>query len=436
MPKITRDDEPFWASGGNLVELHCGDVIDVLKRLPVRSVQTVVTSPPYWALRDYGTGEWAGGDPKCNHARKYGGGTNAGTSDIQRKRMLGGIKQQYENECPKCGAKRVDNQLGSEATPDEFVEKMVEVFNWVKRVLRRDGTVWLNLGDTYGVGLHGIPWRVALALQQNGWILRQDIIWSKPSPMPESVRNRCTRAHEYLFLLTKSENYYYDADAIKTKTISEPHAPRNSKSKSTSPRTDYHETEKVWGSSGTNKRSVWTISSESYPGAHFATFPRKLVEPCILAGTSEYGCCDDCGRPYKRVVERGKYSKQGKEFNRKSKDKNPHAGQNNEMDMQGGGNWPVKTTGWEAQCNCAETTGRRDVVPCTVLDPFVGSGTTCVVAIAHGRRSVGIDLSADYLTNQAVPRIQGELMSRPALAHLANVEHESKKLGRKIRSKR
>ncbi len=317
------------------------DVIAGLRGLPAASVHCCVTSPPYFGLRDYGT----------------------------------------------------PGQIGLEATPDEFVGKLVEVFTEVHRVLRSDGTLWLNLGDSYfgsgkgpsnakGTerGIHaditsgggypvrglysgvngikpkdliGIPWRVAFALQAAGWYLRQDIIWHKPSPMPESVTDRCTKAHEYVFLLTKSERYYFDAGAIKEPLAHPPHAPGNRKLDCS--RNDRDQMKKVWGADGKrNRRDVWTVASQPYKGAHFAVFPQKLIEPCILAGTSEAGCCPECGSPWRRVK---------------------------------------RTLGWESTC----THANLDKVPCTVLDPFAGSGTTLLVAGTHHRDAIGIELNPEYI---------------------------------------
>lgn len=397
MPRILL--RPYWqTSDESTVRLYHGDVISVLKRMPSASVQCVVTSPPYFGLRDYGTDK--------------------------------------------------SLEIGSEKTPDEYVMKMVAVFAEVRRVLRDDGTVWLNLGDTYnanvGTGfdlggryrggkpdrqvevarhqqarrgqsrlkpgnLVGIPWRVALVLQADGWILRQDIIWHKPSPMPESVRNRCTKAHEYIFLLVKRMGYFYDNDAVKETMARVPHVPQNKKLDTS--RNDHNRMEKVWAIGGQrNKRSVWTVASESYAGAHFATFPRKLITPCILAGTSEHGACAKCGAPWQRVTEEKKLKRP------RPNDYVKRTG------AEGTGNVcantvagvDVKTVGWQPTCEC----NTEKVVPCTVIDPFVGSGTTCCVALVHGRHSIGIDLSAKYLENNAIPRIEGELLERPALAHL------------------
>lgn len=283
------------------VRILVGDVLAVLPALADRSVQTCVTSPPYWGLRDYG----------------------------------------------------VEGQIGLERTPEEYVEKLVGVFREVRRVLRADGTLWLNLGDLYVDGgrgadvgstlagtrnnqresrkacvratfkglrpknLVGIPWRVAFALQADGWYLRSDIIWAKPNAMPESVTDRPTKAHEYLFLLAKSPSYYYDANAIREPVAGEPNALRNrwdtkdyvvpgqKPQKRTSRQRkpagwetgpgahgsfhrdgraqEVEQTEVRQG--GRNKRSVWTVATFAYPDAHFATFPPALIEPCVVAGS-------------------------------------------------------------------------------------------------------------------------------------------------------
>lgn len=319
-----------------------GDALEVLKGLPEGIAQTCVTSPPYWGLRDY-----------C-----------------------------------------VAGQIGQEGTPEEYVDRLVGVFAEIKRVLRDDGTLWLNLGDTYaGTGskgdckdpknpsgrngqaiavnncvssllpknLVGIPWRVAFALQADGWYLRQDIIWAKPNPMPESVTDRCTKSHEYIFLLSKSPKYYYNAEAIaepaaestidrmlqdieqqtgsdriqgKTNGNMKACAPRYKGKKYTEDPEHFYRTK-----SGNayalrplrNKRSVWAVSTNRFTGAHFATFPEKLIEPCILAGSPEGGL---------------------------------------------------------------------------VLDPFFGSGTTGIVAARLGRRWIGVEINpqyADMAANRIAP---------------------------------
>ncbi len=224
--------------------------------LAAKSVHTVVTSPPYYGLRDYGTAKWEGGDPNCDHkystARNDGGRVNTSGFHGSAKEDSDKGDMNYRGVCPKCGAIRIDEQIGLEQTPDAYIANLVEVFRECKRILRDDGTLWVNIGDSYvsntgdrnKVGgfqanpsesrlqaesamsfnkksdglkskdLIGIPWMLAFALRADGWYLRQDIIWAKPNPMPESVKDRCTKSHEYIFLLSKSARYYYDAEAI------------------------------------------------------------------------------------------------------------------------------------------------------------------------------------------------------------------------------
>lgn len=421
-----------------------GDVTEQLKTLANESVQCVVTSPPYWGLRDYGTATWNGGDPDCKHVSSTIR-TGLGLAVLGERFRGGGHKQcevtelQYRDVCAQCGATRVDQQLGLERTPEEYITKMVEVFREVRRVLRNDGTCWVNMGDCYSVhhvgcrdhgtgdptsrlgpnhdgipggteikagpdhltiglkpkDLVGIPWMLAFALRADGWYLRQDIIWAKPNPMPESVTDRCTKSHEYLFLLTKSQRYFYDQAAINEPVTGNAHARGNG----VNPKASQWKTPDGWDTSAgygghgsfhkegredgfvgyqpklrslgekgsqanpeevrsargaafgrgagwretanirprqnasfsaavkdlvdmRNKRSVWTIATQPFPEAHFATYPEKLVEPCVLAG-----------------------SKEGD----------------------------------------------------TVLDPFVGSGTTGVVALRYGRNFIGIDLNPEYV---------------------------------------
>jgi len=292
-----------------------GDSLEVIKTLPDGSVNCCITSPPYWGLRDYG----------------------------------------------------VEGQLGLEKTPEEYVTKMNAVFREVRRVLKDDGTLWLNLGDSYAnqksgdtysgfndryfgretdggkqaqtvsganVGklnfnglkpkdLIGIPWRVAFALQADGWYLRQDIIWHKPNPMPESVTDRCTKAHEYVFLMSKSQQYYYDNEAIKERTLTKDNSNRNrdiTKLNNTPGRTKMMGL-KTNDYDNRNKRSVWTVATKPFKEAHFAVFPPDLIKPMILAGCPTGG---------------------------------------------------------------------------VVLDPFVGSGTTAIVARELGRRFIGIELNPEY----------------------------------------
>jgi DNA modification methylase len=255
------------------IKILQGNCLETLSSLEEKSVNTCVTSPPYWGLRDYGNGD----------------------------------------------------QLGQEETPEKFTENLVKLFREVRRVLRDDGTVWLNLGDSYcGTGhkgdtidsryegcngqkvalnnkiqglkskdLVGIPWRVAFALQADGWYLRQDIIWSKPNPMPESVTDRCTKAHEYIFLLSKSPKYYYDSEAIKEDSAesSKDRLNQDIKNQKGSIRVPgkTNGTMNAVGGEKRNKRSVWAVATQSYSEAHFATYPPELIKPCILAGCPEGG---------------------------------------------------------------------------------------------------------------------------------------------------
>jgi DNA modification methylase len=223
----------------NTAEILVGDAVTRLRELSEGSVRTCVTSPPYWGLRDYGN----------------------------------------------------DGQLGLESTPQEFVENLCQVFDEVRRVLADDGTLWVNLGDTYAEkSLAGIPWRFAFAMQDRGWYLRQDIIWAKPNPMPESVTDRCTKSHEYVFLLTKNPTYYFDHEAIKEPAI---HANdrRNGKGRHTYTGKRAENDGLVQQSFVTvndtrNKRSVWTVTTKGYKEAHFAVYPTELIEPCVKAGSA------------------------------------------------------------------------------------------------------------------------------------------------------
>lgn len=309
-----------------MLDLRLGDCLEVLRGMEDNSVHCCVTSPPYYGLRDYG----------------------------------------------------MDGQIGLEPTPDEYVSRMVAVFREVRRVLRDDGTCWVNLGDSYastkigntngtgkttlglvggqgtfeaakraGEELHtasknikrktprglkpkdliGIPWRVAFALQADGWYLRQDIIWAKSNPMPESVRDRCTKSHEYIFLLTKSARYFYDHEAVKEPSLYPPGTRQNVEKGGFNSK--YSEGSGRKGDESfrairekRNRRSVWTVATRPYSGAHFAVFPPQLIEPCILAGCPVGG---------------------------------------------------------------------------TVLDPFAGSGTTGAVALTHDRQFIGIELNPEYL---------------------------------------
>lgn len=308
--------------------IHTGDCLEWLKTLPDGIVNTCVTSPPYFGLRDYGTAKWEGGDESCDHVKVVNKKRNnsGGLSNIAKGRgetdYSSSSSVQYADLCAKCGAKRIDNQIGLEETPEAFVQKLVEVFREVKRVLKDDGTLWLNLGDSYynksqagggdptigirnlGGGnqpkpkiieglkpkdLIGIPWMVAFALRADGWHLRQDIIWHKPNPMPESVTDRCTKAHEYIFLLSKSAKYYYDADAISEKAQTTNGQPRQFGASNQNGTLRNDEGRTFEDNGVRNKRSVWTVTTKPFKDAHFATFPEDLIVDCIKAGCPEGG---------------------------------------------------------------------------------------------------------------------------------------------------
>lgn len=290
-----------------------GNSKEKLKEIPDNSVDCCITSPPYYGLRDYGTGKWVGGDPNCPHRRlsKCSDKTITGHAQEELKGNVGDAI--YKTVCPLCGAVREDSQIGLEETPEAYVASLMEVFEEVRRVLKPTGTFWLNIGDSYwGSGsrgwdftnkfsdaskiqegskgttnlqnipkltgktetgiknkdLVGIPWMLAFACRKNGWYLRQEIIWHKPQPMPESVKDRCVRSHESIFLMAKKPNYYFDYKTIQEKALSdEGSAPDGMK----------------------NKRDVWSVNTDHFEGAHFATFPPKLIEPMVLAGCPRGG---------------------------------------------------------------------------------------------------------------------------------------------------
>lgn len=341
----------------------CGDSLEMLKTLPDCSVDCCVTSPPYYGLRDYGTGKWVGGDPNCKHQgtpihtrENINENWGEGFKDVKNKMVFAPFKQ----VCPLCGAHREDFQIGLEETPEIFIDHLVGVFREVRRVLKKDGTCWVNMGDSYcGTGdkgnfkdpkypngrnglsvaknkkvdgckskdLIGIPWMLAFALRADGWYLRQDIIWAKPNPMPESVTDRCTKSHEYIFLLSKSPKYYFDNEAIKEGAKCKGDK-RNGKGriaydgKRTNGQDKHAQQSFVTVTDKRNKRDVWRVPVQPVKEAHFATFPEKLIEPCILAGCKQGG---------------------------------------------------------------------------VVLDPFFGSGTTGIVAERYGRDYIGIELNPEYV---------------------------------------
>lgn len=355
-----------------------GDALTELRILPDESVDMCVTSPPYYGLRDYGTGKWIGGDPNCKHIADASKTKHFGNdlfNENRPSRDLTITPGYYKATCPLCGAVREDNQIGLENTPNDYIDRLVAVFHEVRRVLKPQGTLWLNIGDSYCnsngyaraseqfqrkgrndapandrdlTQLHdagyktkdliGIPWMLAFALRNDGWYLRQDIIWQKPNPMPESVTDRCTKSHEYIFLFSKSPKYYFDHEAIQEEAKwSEDRRKDEGRIEYDGKRAegqDPHAQQSfVKIVERRNKRDVWSVPVSPIKEAHFATFPKKLIEPCILAGCPVGG---------------------------------------------------------------------------TVLDPFFGSGTTGVVATELNRDYIGIELNPKYveIINKRTSNIQ------------------------------
>jgi DNA modification methylase len=432
-------------------EVLIGDCVESMKKLPDESVDMCVTSPPYWGLRDYGgNGKVWGGDPSCSH--DWEGYTRPSENTRNNDNSLQ-LKSAYWEPQDQAFCKHCDawfGQLGLEPTPQQFVKNMVEVFEEVRRILKPHGTLWLNLGDSYcGTGhkgtdmkdkkhpegrngqvvavnnkieglkrkdLVGIPWRVAFALQEAGWYLRQDIIWAKPNCMPEPVKDRCTKSHEYLFLLSKKDSYFFDHEAIKEasadheKTAARYTQPFGGIKNETLLETDQVHIRPIGMrefSGKRNKRSVWTVNPKPFREAHFAVYPPELIEPCILAGSSAHGCCADCGVPYVRVVEKkdmgiteamkvaganaqGTYEgKDLKDYKPTTmSEQTPRTVKQRTLDAM---SKKAVTVGWEATCEC-----NADIVPAVVFDPFGGSGTTAGVAIKHGRDAILCELNEEY----------------------------------------
>lgn len=308
-----------------------GDTLEGMRDLQDKCFHTVVTSPPYWGVRDYGE----------------------------------------------------DEQHGLETTIEEWLEVQVAVFKEVHRILRDDGTLWVNIGDSYVGGEQvGQPWELALALKKSGWILRADCIWHKPNPMPEpGNRKRPTLAHEYVFLFVKSSSYYYDEEAVKTPSAVSGKIPRDKAMQKAAMR-----------ESGVLKalRTVWSIPSGGQGKAgHFAAFPDKLPEICIKAGTSEKGCCAVCGVPLKRKMEK---TALGEKLLGKAWHDHSEALVKGQRKAPGKITEPLwRTVGWEPQCSCAVQTA-----PCRVFDPYAGSGTTGTVALSLGRSFTGIELKEEW----------------------------------------
>ena len=268
------------------------------------------------------------------------------------------------------------------------------MFREVKRVLRDDGTVWLNLGDTFlpNKQLGCIPFKVAIALQQDGWILRQDIIWHKPNPMPESVTDRCTKAHEYIFLLSKNPNYYFDNETIKQPAKWIVGDDRGKRADTRSNKKGMNSMSGITKAK-VNKRSVWTVTTKPFKGAHFATFPKDLIEPCVLAGCPGKVCVD-CNEPYVRQVESKRLRRN--ELPKDDSRYRPNTYEGSYKDINGkadAGYTETKDLGLQKQCQCKSNETKSG----TVLDPFGGSGTTAQVANGHNRDAILIELNEEYI---------------------------------------
>lgn len=407
-----------WTNQDGTARVLLGNVLSRLPDVPDGSVQCCVTSPPYWGLRDYGTAQWEGGDETCDHRQieirqRRGLAEAANACDGGNRTREGRIDNDalwipYRDLCGKCGARRIDQQIGLEKTPEEFVAKMVAVFREVRRVLRDDGTLWLNLGDSYATGggavgccpgggdqgerflrqgmintqpnrmklpgfkpkdLCGIPWMTAFALRADGWYLRADIIWSKANPMPESVTDRPTKSHEHIFLFSKSPRYYYDHETIK---------------EAANPNDHNGQSVKKGGFDSKYAGDVARIGDESFRAVR-ATRNRRDVwtvdDPAIAQWFAWYAEQPECQELYERYA----------------------AQMENKPDV-----WRIPTKPFKGAHFAVFPP--ELIEPCvlagcpeggTVLDPFSGSGTTGEVAIQHGRRYLGIELNPEYLQMSA-----------------------------------
>ena len=373
-------------------EIIVGDVRDALRALPAESVHMCVTSPPYWSMRNYGIppSVWDG-NPDCDHdwGEPVVSKSQSGSLSQVRSALQGspaGAERRVRSESAFCDCGAWLGVLGMEPTFDMYIDHIVDVIEEIGRVLRADGTLWLNIGDAYSgswgnssikrlklKSALGIPWRVVISLLDLGWILRSPIVWRKPNPMRESVKDRPTRSYEHIFLLSKQPRYFYDGDAIRTP-----------------PKSWDGMTKAEQQMMGANALDVWTFSSESHEDFH-AAFPVELPRRCILAGTSEHGVCSQCGAPWRRVVEK---ETPPRDTSREGKDHANRLGQARDGARAAGGAhdnpFPVPVTvGWEPTCKHVDV----DRVPATVLDPFAGIGTTGVAALRNGRSFLGIEIN-------------------------------------------
>lgn len=446
-----------------------GHIIDVLAGLPERSVHCVVTSPPFWSLRRYGTEPqvW-GGDGSCGdggHAwgaeipgdPRGGSGPNAKEAYTGDRKLAYGRPAPRGAFCTRCHAWK--GELGSEPRPDCagwatgapcgtcYVCNVVACMRAVQRVLRDDGSLWINIGDSFS-GSWGnfgtrlsrqrsvnaerwerpgyerpgntakpgtanvpgtapknlllMPFRVALALQADGWILRQRIEWCKTSAMPESVRDRPTTATEPIFLFAKGPKYFYDREAVAVPSITgdirRPYMSKGAKALDGRPAEQWHGGEPRQGADGTtgNLRNFLVLGPDPLDEPHYAAWPRAIARIAILAGTSDYGVCRACGSPWVRQVERSDLAGEGK-IQTTPRPAASHRGvsQSSLLRTNGRTYRTARTVGWSPSCRCGPDAGPP--VPATVLDPFAGSGRTLEVAEALGRNSIGVELNPEYV---------------------------------------
>lgn len=436
-------------------KIYQGNCLEVIKSFEDNSIDCCVTSPPYWGLRDYGTGKWEGGDENCSHKRDSKFSQFTATGHANPDLVVGDAI--YKSICPKCGAVRIDEQLGLEETPEEYVENMVQLFREVKRILKPTGTLWLNLGDSYMGGgrdlgkslenasslngnaykngmrcvpptkkiegykskdLVGIPWMVAFALRKDGWYLRQDIIWQKPNPMPESVTDRCTKSHEYIFLLSKSPKYYYDNESIKEPSIDKESYEGRRKRTGGKRENEYADIFLKQNFSKVpegqtyemkNKRSVWNVTLKGFKEAHFATYPEELIEPMIKAGCPEK-VCSKCGKPLEIKIIKEPIPEDCKTYLEGEIGDMVQSGSMIGWVTNNKYNEFIKTRKIEKQeikCDCNEPFAKG-----IVLDPFMGAGTTAVVAKKLKRNWIGIDLNPEYI-KIAEKRIKNTIFTNP-----------------------
>lgn len=409
-----------------------GDAWHLAKRLEPNSISLICTSPPYFSQRDYQTGQWEGGSAECDHLAPG----KRGTRNNGRNRAASGgtfhdspkiepdLIMQYRGLCGKCGARRIDQQAGLEATPGEFIAKLVTLFRDLRTALHPTGQCFINISDTRSDSREwlGIPHRLVFALQADGWRYEDEIIWEKRNCMPSSQTNRFTRSHEMVFMLNKSRDAYFDAEAVKE--AANPATQRSKPVNATeaigntggNKRTDFEKNRHVVCER--NKRTVWSIPTQPLAMPHYAAYPEALVRPMIEAGSSARGICPNCLAPYLRVVEKPDMSERPTRSNHA---KYPTNG--NHFSDDGGGTlksagqayqeWrnanPDVTTGWAASCTCSA----GPPIPATVLDPFLGSGTSACVAVSLGRRYVGFELNEQYceMARQRIAATQPALLA-------------------------